>query len=305
MGVIISTNSTLAPISFASSVVGFVSFAFTLATFLKVVWQNLITLAESSHNVHSYLNNLRQEILEERANLRVLRKSVRRRKRRGGGGGVGAHGHGDDNNSLPDAVRDLVGIELDDVALKTMGDVVRHLTRQFEDIERPFLAHGEEGIAQARHRGIPGRGQSRRRQESPSPHYAHSTYPSPPEEKPGRGGERRYRGEQDREHERDDEDELFWAQRVHYARYTLVRRVNWLFRRSQAQELFGTLSRLQTRRIAREISSLGIMVRGYGNSISTVEGSSDRCDERLARIDERLGRIDDRLNRVVGVRRID
>lgn len=41
MGVAISTQSTLAPVSLASTVIGFVSFAFTVATAVRVFWENV------------------------------------------------------------------------------------------------------------------------------------------------------------------------------------------------------------------------------------------------------------------------
>ena len=64
MGVTIS-STTLAPLSVASVVVGFVGFGFTLGTFFKVVWVNLDTLTEAPHEVPTMLTNLRTERDEE------------------------------------------------------------------------------------------------------------------------------------------------------------------------------------------------------------------------------------------------
>lgn len=264
MGVVISTNSTLAPISLASSIIGFVSFAFTLATFFKVVWINLETLSEPAHEVHTYLNILREELLEERASLRGLKKVSKKKAR--------------PSKRVPPELRDLLALELDEVSLKTMQDNIRHLIRQFEQLESHYLEGHEEGIKQAKKR-------SRRKTDvSPSPHYEHSAYASPPR------GEKRTRSEE-RENDRRVEDDLYWAQRVRYARYDLGRRMRWIYDKPTAQTLFGTLSRLQTRRIARQVNTIAVMMGELGPSIFEAQDS--------------MSRMDDRLSRVVGVRRVD
>lgn len=51
MGITISKDASLAPISAASSVIGFASFAFTLATFLRIVWGNLRTMMSANKEV--------------------------------------------------------------------------------------------------------------------------------------------------------------------------------------------------------------------------------------------------------------
>ncbi|QIW98024.1 hypothetical protein AMS68_003542 [Peltaster fructicola] len=263
MGVVISTNSTLAPISFASSIIGFVSFAFTLGTFLKVVWVNLETVSEPAHDVHTMLNNLREELLEERASLKVLKKvNKHRRKFR---------------RKLPESLHELLNVELDEVTVKTMSDTVRAYCRQFQQLERPFLKNGEDGIQQARHR--------RRGDLSPSPHYEHSAYASPPYEKRAKNRDR------GRSRNEDSDDDLYWAQRVKYAPYGLRRRLDWLYHKSNAQALMEQLSRLQTRRISRQVNSMAVMLREYGDSVLHSE--------------DQLGRLEERLNRVVGIRRME
>ena len=47
MGVVVSTTATTSPFFLISGIIGMVSFAFTLGTFIKVVWANLTTLTEA------------------------------------------------------------------------------------------------------------------------------------------------------------------------------------------------------------------------------------------------------------------
>lgn len=263
MGVVISSNSELAPISVASIIIGFASFAFTLATFFKVVWVNLETMSQSSNSVHTYLNTLREEMLDEQASLRVLKKINRHRRRT--------------RRRLPDSLRDLSGVELDEVTLKTLSDTMRHVCREFKELEKPFLQAGEEGIQQAKRRD---KARRRRTATSPSSQYGESAY-----EKRERSEERAGRWDED------EDDDLFWAQRVHYGRYNLARRLIWLYKKSKAEDLYEVLNKMQTRRIARQINTVTLLIREYGDH--TIDYG------------ETLQRIDDRLSRVVGVRRID
>lgn len=287
MGVTLSTTSTLAPISLASTLIGFISFAFTLATLLKVLWVNFETLGEAPHEVHSYLTNLRTELLEERANLKAMRKECRRRHRRGGAGEVYRES----------------GVELDEVSLRTMGDTVKQLIRRFEGVERPFLEKGEMGIGEVTHP------HKRRRRDGRdgegSPYYSHSAYASPTE-KGGRGASRaragrdrdaklpRYGNDHDDNDNSDDNDEdgqKYWAQRTRYADYSLHKRFTWLYKKAEAQQLFQILSRVQTRRIARQVAAIAVCMHEYGRSSMAVE-------EMMRRVDERMGRF-------VGVRRVE
>ncbi|KAK6442347.1 hypothetical protein LTR95_001423 [Oleoguttula sp. CCFEE 5521] len=178
MGVVLSTTTELSPLSLASIVIGIISFVFTLDTFLRVVWVNLTTLSEAPHQVHGYLTNLRQELLEERASLRMLKKHTKQRRK-----------HGREESSI-------YGIELDEQALKTMSDSVKTLIKRFQAVEAPFLEEGEEGIQQS------GKRRSRRRSASRAPYYTHSAYASPEIDK-----------QADSDHEDDDR---FWPQRVRY-----------------------------------------------------------------------------------------
>lgn len=260
MGVVISTGA-LTPLSIVSITIGFISFGFTLGTFLRVVWVNVETLTEAPHEVHAYLTNLRQELLEERASLRMLKKNCKHRKK-------------ERNTSHGREVDALMSLELDEQSIKTMSDSVRMLIRRYERLELPFLESGEEGIQQATRR----RTSKRKGDEAQSPYYTHSAYGS---------YEKRPRSP---DGDMDDEDR-FWPQRVNYKRYGLSCRFKWLRRKADAQQLFETLSRLQTRRTARQVGGIAIMMHEYASRMSGSE--------------ETMHRIDDRLQNVVGVRRVE
>lgn len=268
MGIVVSTGTPTSPFFLISGIVGFVSFGFTLGTFLKVIWTNIETMTEAPHEVHAYLTNLRQEILEEKHSIRIMRKGLKSHSR----------------NCKRDGREDLLGIELDEVTLKTMGDTIKRLCRSFRELERPFLADGEPGIDEA----IQNRRVSRRRNSSyGSPRYSHGAYASPPEKAHARN-------EYDRDGnvvDHDDDDDAFWAQRTNYASYTFGRRMKWLRRKAEAQRLFQTLERVQVRRIARQVGGMAICMHEYGQS--TVE------------LRDTIQRIDERVNRVVGIRRIE
>lgn len=181
----------------------------------------------------------------------------------------------------------IVGMELDEVTLKTMNDSVRHLIKQFRQLEQPFLEPGELGIGDAmNHRKRP-----RRRNSSVSPpHYDHAAYSSPPEKNGRRARSNHDRDKEDRAEDEVDED-AYWAQRTHYANFTLKRRFIWLRKKSEAQSLTETLSRVQIRRIARQVGGMTVLMHEYG--CGTME------------LNEAVRRIDERVSRVVGVRRVE
>lgn len=162
---------------------------------------------------------------------------------------------------------------LDEATIKTMTDAVRHMIKQFQELEEPFLRPGETGIKQANDR------RPRRRGESSSPYYTHEAYNSPSYEK-------RARSAND-----DGDDNMFWPQRVKYRNFSLVCRFRWLRRKGKAQRLFEQLSRMQTRRTSRQAGGMALIMNDLVGTISRVEDSVDEIEERL--------------HRVVGVRRVD
>lgn len=179
-----------------------------------------------------------------------------------------------------------VGMELDDVSLKTMTDFLRQLSKKFKEIEGPFLAEGEAGLSDAKNH----RKRARRRNSSLSPpHYDHAAYSSPPEK-----GSRRRSTNRDVEDHGDDKDadeDAFWAQRTHYSKFTLRKRLVWLRKKGDAQQIFESMMRLQTRRVARQVGGMALLMHEYGGG--TIE------------LNETVRRIDERVSRVVGVRRLE
>ncbi|KAK1041695.1 hypothetical protein LTS16_009470 [Friedmanniomyces endolithicus] len=276
MGVSIS-KTALSPLSLLSILIGFISFAFTVATFLRVLWANFMTLGEAQHEVHSYLTNLRTELLEEQASLKVMKKNCRRHHRMLERGSVG---------------RVDSGVELDEVTLKTMSDSVRQLIKRFKGIERPFLEPGDPGIGvEAQHH----RKRRRNNSRSVSP-YEHSAYNSPPEKTHARArGEGEAKGPRLPRYADEppvvDEEEAYWAVRTKYADYSFRKRMLWIVTKPAAQQLFEVLTRVQTRRIARQVAGLSVLVHEYGcTSVET---------------EEMVRRIEERMSRFVSVRRVE
>ena len=181
--------------------------------------------------------------------------------------------HGEDGTA--------VGIELDDVSLKTIGDTLRSLIKRFRDLERPFLEPGEPGIndsARAHKRKNSRRNRSRNTSSSPSPWQGHGAYYP---EKPSR----RSRSKSEARKAIDDEveEDAYWAQRCKYANFTLGRRLKWLTCKAKAQDLFATLSRVQIRRIALQVGGLAVWINQNGPGTLETRESIRRTDARVGR----------------------
>lgn len=264
MGIVISTAIT-SPFSLVSGIIGMVGFAFTLGTFFSVIWSSLATLNEAPHEVHSNLTNLRQELLEERTSLKFLKKACNKRTK------TRDSRHGSD-------VQDYLELQLDAATIKTMADSVRHMIKQFQALEEPFLEPGEEGIQRAtnnhNNNNSSGNRRPRRRGDSGSPYYSHEAYRSASHEK-------RARGPNNKDHE--DDADTFWPQRVRYSDFTLHRRFQWLRRKSKVQQLFDDLSRMHTRRAAVQIEYIALMVNDFAGAVARMDGSSGGSEERPGR----------------------
>lgn len=109
------SNSTLAPISYGSSIVGFTSFAFTFFTFLRVFWETILTLWSAPQEMRGYLDQLRLEIHNERT---YFRSALRRTKSRS---------------------RSVKKYSEDISPLKTLNATVKRIHRSFNHLEQPFL----------------------------------------------------------------------------------------------------------------------------------------------------------------------
>ena len=105
----------VAPISYASSIVSFMSFAFTFFTLLNVFWASLQTIFSAGKQIHRAFDNLRSELYGEREYFRKALKQQRSRSR----------GH--------------ARMRLDTAPLKILNDSVKHLMRDLKRLEEPFL----------------------------------------------------------------------------------------------------------------------------------------------------------------------
>ncbi|KAH0291658.1 hypothetical protein M436DRAFT_43469 [Aureobasidium namibiae CBS 147.97] len=247
MGVTLSTHSTLAPLSLASTIIGFISFSFTIATLLRVFWGNISTVLNAHDEIHDYLSNLRVQLYEERQSLRNLRRHNKewgkRRRTRG--------------LPLP---------RLDDLTIRSMQDTLRHLTRRFRSLERPFLDQDS----------VPGR----RR-------YRKSFSPNPRDTWDSEKGLRSQEKEWDKE--LDDEEDPRTQGDV-YCNITLGKRIVWLRQRSDALAIIEAVSRLQTRRTARQVGEIAVALYEYGDTIED--------------LDESMQEIETRFSKIVGIRRV-
>ena len=106
----------VAPISYASSIVGFISFTFTFFTLVNVFWASLRTIFGAGKQIHASFDNLRSELYGEREYFRKALKQQRSRSR-----GTGR-------------------MQLDTTPLKILNDSVKHLMRDLKRLEEPFLA---------------------------------------------------------------------------------------------------------------------------------------------------------------------
>jgi len=236
-----------------------------------------MTLSVSESNVHDLLFTLRQELFEERASLRALRRHA---KARGTGSVVdgGQAGRG--------RYRDVLGgPELDEVGIKNMQDAIRLLCRRFTDIEDRFLVNRDVTTAtregkntqtgRRRHSGNRRR-RSSRRDDSSSP-YEYEKSAFGPRKVQGPGGDDKFV----------DEENYIRA----YGRLTIRQRFVWLRHRTEIVNLLAALSRAQTRRIARQVGEIAVSLHDYGTILLDMQTN--------------IAAIEGRMNRVVGVRRVD
>ena len=109
----------LPTISYASAIVGFMSFTFTFFTLVRVFWDSLRTMFSAGGEVHVYLDNLRTELYGERE---YFKSAVRHTK----------------SKHKADSRYPVSG-----ETIKILNDTVKSLSRQFKRLEEPFLAERE------------------------------------------------------------------------------------------------------------------------------------------------------------------
>jgi hypothetical protein len=110
--------ASLAPISLVATIIGFISFSFTLAIWLQVFWDAFLTIGSAPEQVQDVLSSLRQGLYEEREYL----KWKRRQK---GGRNSDLYYEGGPERVMNDAVKDLI--------------------HTFKILERPFLISPHDG----------------------------------------------------------------------------------------------------------------------------------------------------------------
>ncbi|KAI5367333.1 hypothetical protein Slin15195_G024600 [Septoria linicola] len=258
MGIVISTTQ-YAPFPLVTGIIGIISFVFTLTTWLKVLWTNFETMGQAPHEVHAYLTNIRTELLEERASIRLMRKQCKKYHKQ----------------VRQDGGDSLLGMELDEATLKTMQDAIKYLIRRFQDIERPSLEPGGDGIAEwEKHE----RQRRKRRNDSVSPYYEQLLMHRRPTKKAAGPNQ---------------EPEVGEGAEVSKTRVTMMmpRHSGRKEENLKLRDLFATLGRVQIRRIARQVGGLSVLAHEYG-------AMTDRTESMLRR-------MEDRLTNIVGVRRID
>ncbi|KAH4169777.1 hypothetical protein HBH92_067260 [Parastagonospora nodorum] len=167
MGITVS-HTNYAPISLVSALIGFVSFAFTLGTFIKVFWSNLGTFikvfwsnlgtfAAAPQEIHDYLSSLKQGLLEERRHLRRSRRRLRNIRRDQSHGRAAGSGCDDDyartysgrgkrrssraRKHQMHFDRDMQSMRSsgEEAALRVMRVTVKDLIKSFRELEQPFL----------------------------------------------------------------------------------------------------------------------------------------------------------------------
>ncbi|KAL8834837.1 MAG: hypothetical protein Q9170_003579 [Blastenia crenularia] len=109
----------LPSISFASTIVGFISFAFTFFTFLRVFWESIQTIWSAPKEIRQLLDNLRTELYGERAYFKNAIKQARSK-----------------SNS---STRENAEI----APLSILNDSIKSMMRDFRQMEAPFLENRE------------------------------------------------------------------------------------------------------------------------------------------------------------------
>ncbi|KAI9661183.1 MAG: hypothetical protein M1821_009510 [Bathelium mastoideum] len=267
MGVTLSTHSSLAPVSLASTIIGFISFAFTVATAFRVFWGNIKTVQAAPTEVPDFLGNLKQALYEERAHLKAVRKTSR-------------------------------NLEIyDEGGFKVLADTIKHLIRDFKQLERPFLVSDQDAYRtwwgfedpedpreeESGIRGGDGRSQrgGKRRRRSRNGYGTRE------------GGGHTYAGNSNAEKARSrrghtHEDDYYATD---YCKIGPVQRYIWLKERSKVVAMLEAITRLQTRRMAKQVCELSI-------TLADMERRGRQSEDAMLNMEQRL-------NRVVGVRRVD
>lgn len=280
MGITIS-HTLFSPLSMVSTMIGFVSFAFTLGTFVKVFWSNLGTFGAAPQEIQDYLSSLKQGLLEERRHLRRARKrlrSIHRDKSHEPGAKSGSddpesqHGYKRRSRGRKSGRRygpgtmhfnhDIQSMQSagESEALLVMRVTVRDLIKSFRQIEHPFLKieYQKQGSAQ----------------------WSNNNHPHGPSEKSPYYSE-------------DEVSDLHATDRLghEYKKCGFKERWLWVRRKASVIKLSEVLNRVEVRRTAHEVGEVLSIVSNIGRDLGDMQGT--------------MYALESRLNRVVGVRRVD
>ena len=287
MGVTVS-HSVLAPISLTSTIIGFISFAFTIATFFKVFWASLLTLKAAPDEINDLLSNLKQALLEERRHLRKVRKRMRSAKRGDDGNpgdwGGGGNASGSGGRMYSRGRRAGSGgrrwgkgqFERDEQAFRSQGEsealnlmrvAVRDMIRSFRSLEYPFLKPEFQHLDSAHwSTNTPASEKTPRYLESPT----QSPFQDDDDGDQGLGRSNRFGSE--------------------YRKCGLKERWLWLHRKGDVVTMSESLSRIEIRRMAHQVGSVLMAVGDIGRDMEQIR--------------EGVFALEGRLNRIVGVRRV-
>jgi hypothetical protein len=295
MGITIS-HTNFAPISLVSTLIGFVSFAFTLGTFLKVFWSNLGTFAAAPHQINDVLSSLKQGLLEERRHVRRARrrlKSLRKDRSHGpsarsgseddyakgySSGGAKRRSQTDTHRSR-NRKRDPMHFDrnmqsmrssTEDEALRVMRVTIKDLIQSFRVLEQPFLKPEFQNQDSAHWSTT----------QSPSPYYpekhAHSSaqYPASDDDSPA-------------------VSHMHATNRLGHEYKNCGFKERWLWVRKKAAvvNLSAVLGRVEVRRTAHEVGEVLSVVCNIGRDLEDMQHD--------------IHTLEGRLSRVVGIRRVD
>lgn len=109
----------LLPISYASIIVGFTGFAFTLFTFFRVFWDSIRTMWSAPKELRQLLDNVRTELYGERAYFKNAIKQAKSKSK--------------------SSTRETPEI----APLSILNDSIKEMMRDFRNMEAPFLDDAE------------------------------------------------------------------------------------------------------------------------------------------------------------------
>ena len=102
-------------LTIASAIVGFISFAFTFFTFLRVFWESILTMWNAPKEMKSSMDNLRTELYGERAYFKNALKQAKSKSK----------------------ASSRIAQEIQPLSI--LNDSIKTLMREFRDLEVPFL----------------------------------------------------------------------------------------------------------------------------------------------------------------------